>query len=120
MFESEERFGFSITILLSQKGAQSKAAMMPHDSGRVEGNDASGLLQAPAKIDIIAGGVVLDVETADLFKRPPVEGHVTARDMLRDGVGEQNMSWTIRRRRDIGLYQFVLQRRAGSTAYCCD
>ncbi len=87
-----------------EKSAQSKAAMMPHDGGRVESNDAPGLLQAPAKIDIVASGVILDIEAADLFKGPPVEGHVTPGNVLCDGVGEQNMARPARGSSNTGLH----------------
>ncbi len=117
MFESEERFCFAITVLLSQKGAQSRAAMMPHDGSRVESNDTPGLLQPPAKIDIVASRVILDIEAADLFKCPPVDGHVTAGNVLRDGVGEQNMAGSPRRRSDTGLHPILRGRWDIGPAY---
>src|SRR5216110_3185464 len=44
---------------------------------RAESNDATSLLKSPAKIDIVAGLVVLGIEAANVFKCPPIERHVT-------------------------------------------
>ena len=92
MFESEERFGFTVTFLLFQKRAQSEAPMMPDNRGGTKGNDEAGLLQAPAKIDIVPGSMILGVEAADLFEGPTVKRHVTTGNVLGHGVGQQNVT----------------------------
>src|SRR5438552_7119800 len=92
VFETKKRFGFAVTFLLLQKRAQGKAAMMPNNRGRTESDDAAGLLQAPAKIDIVAGLMIFGIETANLLERPTVKGHVTTRNMLGHGIGQQNVT----------------------------
>ncbi len=87
VLESEHRFGFAITGLLSAKRAQGKATMMPDDGRRAKGDDVAFLLQAPAEIDIITRLAIFDIEPADRVECPPVEGHVTARDVLRHSIG---------------------------------
>src|ERR1700730_3497031 len=77
--------------------------MMPYDGGRAESDDATSLLKSPAKIDIVAGLVIFDIEPTDVLKGPSVEGHVTAGNVLRDCVREQNMTRPARRCRDTGL-----------------
>src|SRR5713101_536427 len=66
VFETKKRFGFTVTFLLFQKGAEREAAMVPNNRSGTESDDAARLLQAPAKIDVVAGFVILGVETADL------------------------------------------------------
>ena len=92
MLETQERLGFAITFLLFKKGAQGKAAIVPDDRGRAKPDHAAGLLEPPAKIDIVAGRMIFGVEAADIFKRPSVERHVTTGNVFRDGVGKQNMA----------------------------
>src|SRR5207245_5573436 len=98
-------------VRLFQKSREGEAAVMPDDRGWVERDDATGLLQAPAKIDIVTGLVILGIETADIFKRPAVEGHVAARNVLCNHVREQNMAGSARRRRDTSLNQILRGRR---------
>ena len=61
---------------------------MPNDGGRTESNYAAGLLESPAKINIVTGFVLFRVEAADIFKGPSIKRHVTARDVLGDCVGD--------------------------------
>src|SRR6266513_1712782 len=91
VFESEERFGFAVTFLLFQKRAKSEAPMMPDNRGGTKGDDEARLLQAPAKIDIVAGFMILGIETADLFEGPAIKRHVTAGNVFRFGIGQQNV-----------------------------
>ena len=118
MFEAKERFRFAVTVLLFQKSLEREAAVMPDDRGRVERDDATGLLQAPAKIDIVTGLVILGIETADIFKRPAVEGHVAARNVLCNHVREQNMAGSARRRRDTSLDPILRGRSDIRSTHC--
>ena len=103
MFEAEQRFRFAITILLFQKSPERKPPMVPHDRGGAKSNYAASLLKSPAKIDIITGLMIFDIEAADVFEGPSIERHVTTWDVLGDGVGEQNMAGTAGRCCDTGL-----------------
>ena len=67
---------------------------MPDDCGWTESNDPSGLLDTPAKIDVIPGFAVFGIEAAQAFKRPAIKRHVTAGDVLGDCIGKQDMAWT--------------------------
>src|SRR5260370_1136132 len=62
MFKAEQRFRFAVAVLLFQKRPQRKTAMMPHDRGWAESNHATGLLEPPAKIDIVAGFVIFGIK----------------------------------------------------------
>src|SRR5438034_10461616 len=73
---------------------------MPDDCCWAESNDPAVLLNSPAKIDVITSFMVFGIEAADAFKRPSIERHVTAGNVLCDYVGKQDM--------------------AGSTRGCCD
>src|ERR1700730_4558810 len=75
VLETQERFGFAVTFLLLKKRAQGEAAVMPDHRGRAKTDHATGLLKTPAKIDIVARLMVLDVETADVLKCPAIERH---------------------------------------------
>ena len=66
--------------------------MMPNNRGRTESDNAARLLQAPAKIDIVASLVIFRIKTADLFEGPSIKRHVTTRDMLGHGIGQQNVA----------------------------
>ena len=85
--------------------------MMPDNGGGTESDDATGLLQAPAKIDIVAGLVIFGIEAADVFERPSVERHVTTGNVFGDRVGEQNMTRSARRCGDTGLDPILRRRR---------
>ena len=76
---------------------------MPDDCRRTESNDPTGLLNPPAKIDVVTGFMVLGIETADAFKSPSIKGHVTAWNMLCDCIGKQDMAGATGRCRDAGL-----------------
>src|SRR2546429_8818123 len=110
MLKAEQRFRFAVAVLLFQKSPQRETAMVPHDRGRAKSNDATCLLKSPAKIDIVAGLVVFGIEATDVFKRPPIERHVTTRNVLGDYVGEQNMAGSARRCRHTGLDPVLCRR----------
>src|SRR5438477_272119 len=92
MFKSQQRFGFTVSFLLFQKCSKSEAPMVPDNGRRTESDDATGLLQAPAKIDIVTGLVILNVEASDVFKGPAIKSHVTTRNVLSHSVSEENMT----------------------------
>ena len=110
MLKAQQRFRFAVAILLFQKSPQCESAMMPHDRGRAESNDATSLLKSPAKIDIVAGLVVLGIEAADVFKCSPIERHVTTGNVLGDYVCEQNMAGPARRCCHTGLDPVLCRR----------
>src|SRR6266852_4996123 len=92
VFEFMKRSATTVTLLLFQKRAESEAAMMPNNRGRTESDDATGLLQTPTKIDIVAGLMVFGIKTADLFEGPAVKRHVTAGNVFGHRIGEQNVT----------------------------
>src|SRR6266852_52864 len=92
VFEFMKRSATTVTLLLFQKRAESEAAMMPNNRGRIESDNATGLLQTPTKIDIVAGLMVFGIKTADLFEGPAVKRHVTAGNVFGHRIGEQNVT----------------------------
>src|SRR5712691_2949072 len=111
VFETKKRFGFTVTFLLFQKGAQGEAAMMPNNRGGTESDDAACLLQAPAKINIVARFTIFGIKTADLFERPAIKRHVTTWNMFGDRIGEQNVTRSSGRSGHARLNR-ILRRRA--------
>src|SRR5438105_1119961 len=110
MFEAQQRFRFTITILLFQKSAKSETPIMPDDCSWTESNDPSSLLNSPAKIDVVSGLTIFGIEAARAFKRPPVKSHVTAGNVLCDFVGKQNMAGAARSRSHAGLNPILCRR----------
>ena len=98
MFEAEQRFRFAIAILLFQESAKRKPPIMPDNCSWTKSDDPAGLLNSPAKIDIVPSLVVLGIETAYAFVCPAIKGHVTAWDVLGDCVGKQYMTRAAGRR----------------------
>ena len=92
MFEAQQRFRFTVAILLFQESGKGKTPVVPDDCSWTECNDPSGLLDSPAKIDIIAGLAIFRIEAARGFKRPTVKRHVTAGNVFGDCVSKQNMT----------------------------
>ena len=84
---------------------------MPNDRRWTEGNDRTGLLKSPAKIDVIACFAVFRIKTAHAFKGPTIERHVTARNMLGDYIGKQHMARSARCRCNAGLNPIFGRRR---------
>ena len=103
MFKAEQRLRFAVSVLLFQKRPQREPAMMPHERGWAESNDATGLLEPPAKIDIVTGFVVFGIETADIFKCQPMKRHITTGNVLGDCICEQNVTGSTRRCCHAGL-----------------
>src|SRR4030095_7205559 len=117
MFETEQRFRFAIAVLLFQKSSQRKTAMVPHDRRRTERNHTTGLLEPPAKIDVIPGLAIFRIEAADALKRPPLERHVTTWNVFGNRVGQQNVAGAARRRCDTGLNPMLCRWRDVRSAY---
>ena len=90
---------------------------MPDDRGRAKGDDVAFLLQTPAKIHVVAGFAILNVEAADGVESPTIKGHVTTRDVLRHRVGQKNMARAARRGGDAGLHPIFRRRRNIRTAH---
>src|ERR1043166_9288152 len=111
MFKAQQRFRFAVAILLLQKSTESKPAVVPHDCSRAESDDPASLLNSPAKIDVVPSFAIFGVEAARAFKCPSIKSHVTARNVLGDCVGKQNMTWTARRCRNARLNSILCRRR---------
>ena len=84
---------------------------MPDNRGGAEGDHASALLKAPAEVHIVTGLAVFVVEPTDLIKRPTVECHVAAWDVLGHDIGEEHMAWTAGSGRHAGLHPIFRRRR---------
>src|SRR4029453_16001618 len=85
--------------------------MVPDDRGGAERNHITGLLEPPAKIDVISRLMIFRIETADALKRPSMKRHVTSRNVFGNGIGEQNWTGAARRPRETGLDPFLGRRR---------
>ena len=79
--------------------------------GRTEGDRVAGLLDAPAKIDVVAGLVIFGIEPADAFEGPAIPGHVTPGNVLGDCVREKHVARPARRGGDAGLHPVLRRRR---------
>jgi hypothetical protein len=67
------------------------AAVVPDHGGGAEADAVAGVLDAPAEVDVVAGGAVAGVEAADLFEDGASEGHVAAGDVFGGGVVEEDV-----------------------------
>src|SRR5205085_6994242 len=111
MLEAKKRFCLAVAFLLFAKRAQSETTVMPDDGRGTEGDLVSGLLDAPAKIDVVAGLVILGIEAADTFKDPAIPRHVAAGDVLGHGVGKEHMTRPAGSGRDTRLHPILRGRR---------
>src|SRR5438876_7771147 len=111
MFEAQQRFRFTVTILLFQESAKSKTPVVPNNRSWAEGDDPASLLDSPAEIDVIPGLVIFGIEAACAFKCPPVKSHVTAGNVFGDRVSKQNMTWTAGCRSNARLNPILCRRR---------
>src|SRR6267378_8230579 len=64
---------------------------MPNEGRGAKSDFITGLLQSPADIHVIPGGVKDWIETPDLGQSPFIECHVTTGDVFRLTVGEHHM-----------------------------
>src|SRR2546423_4831098 len=85
--------------------------MMPDHRRRTEGDDVAGLLQPPAKIDVVPGFAKIRIEAADRLECPAVEGHVATGNVLSHGVGQEDVTRTARSSCDTGLHPVIRRRR---------
>ena len=111
MFEAQQRFSFAVTVLLLEEVPKSETSIMPDDRGWAECDNPSGLLNSPAEIDVVSRLAIFRIEPADALERPAVKRHITSGNMLGDGIGEQNMIGTARRRRNARLNPISCRRR---------
>src|SRR4030088_2065989 len=107
VLEAKERFRFAVAFLLFAKRAQSEAAVMPDNRRGTEGDLVAGLLDAPAKIDVVARLVIFGVEAADAFKNPAIPRHVAAGNVLGHGVGKKDVARPAGRRRHASLHPIL-------------
>ena len=85
--------------------------MMPDDRGRTESDDVAFLLQAPAKIDVVACLAILGIEAADAIECPAIKGHVTPGNVLGHRIGQEHVARSAGRRGDAGLDPIFRRRR---------
>ena len=120
VFETEHRFRFSVSFLLFPECFDRKPPVMPDDCGGAEGNLVTGLLHAPAKIHVVAGLVILVVESADAFKSPAIPGHVTTGNVFCDRVGQEDMARPTGGRGDTRLHPILGRRRNVRATHSCE
>src|SRR6185437_4593581 len=65
MLAVDERLGLAVAALLVEISLHRVAAEMPDNGRRAEADRVAGILEAPADVDIVAGGAVERVETAE-------------------------------------------------------
>src|SRR2546427_9251246 len=70
--------------------------MMPDHGSRVETQRPALLLQLPAHINVVASDAELRIEPPYRLQGSFAKRHVTARNMLRLLVGEQDVDWVTR------------------------
>src|SRR4051812_13442656 len=83
MLSDQERFRFSVALLLFEVIGDRRAPVMPDKSGGTESEAVFRLLQAPANVHIISGLAENRIEASDFLQSPFIKGHVAPRDMLR-------------------------------------
>src|SRR5947209_1645748 len=86
----QEGLGLSVTDLLLPKLPEGSAAVMPYYGGRRVPDDPAPVADPPAHVDVVARAPEPRVESADRLERVFPERHVAPRDVLRDGVGNQD------------------------------
>ena len=91
--------------------------MVPDDRGGTKSDDAAGLLQAPAKIDIVARFMIFRVKATDLFEGPTIKCHVTAGNVFGDRVSQQNVTRSTGRSGHAGLNRVLRRRTDIRSAY---
>src|SRR5581483_937609 len=76
---------------------------MPDDCGWTEGNNPAGLLDSPAKVNIVPCLTIFDIESPHGFECPTIKRHVAARNVLSHNICKQDMARSARRCRNAGL-----------------
>ena len=69
MLGIDQRLGLAVAALLVEIGFDRVAAEMPDDGRRAEADGIAGILQAPADVDIVAGGAIDRIEAAEPQQR---------------------------------------------------
>src|SRR5215471_7139721 len=111
VFRIDQRLGFTVTLLLCTISLHGISAEMPDNGGGAESYRVSGVLKAPANVNIIAGSPIDRIESAELLQHIAAERHVAARDVLGNFVADQHVGRTAGSDRDHGGDQIVLARR---------
>jgi hypothetical protein len=70
--------------------------MMPNHGGRHIANGPAFVVQPPAHIHIVARCAITGVESPDRGKAFTPKGHVAARNVLGDLIGEKHAKWAAR------------------------
>src|SRR5215467_6081963 len=91
MLRVDKGLRLTISLLLSTISRHCVAPKMPDNGGGAEADRVSGVLQAPADVDIIAGRAINRVKAPELQQCIAPEGHVAARNVLRNLVADQYM-----------------------------
>ena len=91
VFEAKHRLRLPVPFLLPEVGLHREPAVMPHHRTGTETNPVACLHQPPAKVDIIAGGAEIRIESPHFFQRPFPVGHVASGDVFRLRVTQQDM-----------------------------
>ena len=76
---------------------------MPDEGPGIKAELHSGVLQPPAEVDVIAGGVEAGVEAAEFLERTFAHHQIAARQMFGGGVVEHHMTGSARCGADHGL-----------------
>jgi len=88
---AEEGFGVAVAILLFEVAGEGGAAAVPDEGGGGEGELPVGIEEAPAEIDIVAGGAELFAEAADALEGGAADGEVAAGEVFGAGVVEEDV-----------------------------
>src|SRR5208337_5585175 len=82
VFEVEQRLGATVAFLLVQIGPNRGTTAVPDKGGGGESNLVARVLQAPAQVDIVAGGTIDRVEQTHIDQVLAPERHVATGDVL--------------------------------------
>lgn len=82
VFLEEEFFGFAVADLLAEEGADGGAAVVPDEGSGGEAEAVAGVGEAPAEVDVVAGGAELWVEAADGVEGVFSNSDVAAREVF--------------------------------------
>ena len=113
----EQCFRAAVPDLLLPIRAHRVPAVMPHHGGGTEAEGPTPLLQAPAHVDVVAGGTELRVESADRVQRHLPERHVAAGDVLSLAITQQHVHRTSRRACDALRDRSIVRRRDVRTTH---
>src|SRR5215510_13298240 len=103
MFKAQQRFRFTVAILLFHKSSKGEPPVVPDDRGWTERDYPPSLLNSPAEIHVVTSLAIFGIEPAYTFEAPTVKRHVTTGNMLGDRIRKQNMVWSAGRRSNARL-----------------